>query len=56
LQGSPSVGDKIYLGDNSTFTSDISGFTDGDFIRVVGHYIATDLIYFNPSQEYIELA
>jgi len=56
LQGSPSVGDKIYLGDNATFTSDISGFTDGDFIRAVGHYIATDLIYFNPSQEYIELA
>lgn len=56
LQGSPSVGDKIYLGDNSTFTSDISGFTAGDFVRVVGHYIATDLIYFNPSQEYIELA
>ena len=56
LQGSPSVGDKIYLGDNSTFTSDISGFAAGDFVRVVGHYIATDLIYFNPSQEYIELA
>ena len=56
LQGSPSVGDKIYLGDNLTFTSDISGFATGDFVRVVGHYIATDLIYFNPSQEYIELA
>lgn len=56
LQGSPSVGDRVYLGDNSTLTSDISGFTSGDFVRVVGHYIATDLIYFNPSQEYIELA
>ena len=56
LQGSPSVGDKIYLGDNASFTSDISGFGTGDFVRVVGHYIATDLIYFNPSQEYIELA
>ncbi len=56
LAGSPSVGDKIYLGDNATFTSDISGFATGDFVRVVGHYIATDLMYFNPSQEYIELA
>jgi hypothetical protein len=56
LQGSPSVGDKVYLGDNGTLTSDISGFSDGDFVRVVGHYIATNSIYFNPSQEYIELA
>lgn len=56
IGGTPAVGDKLYLSDNGTFTVDTSAYTTGDFIRAVGHYIATDAIYFNPSQEYIELA
>lgn len=56
IGGTPAVGDKLYLSDNGTFTVDTSAYTTGDFIRAVGHYIATNTIYFNPSQEYIELA
>lgn len=56
IGGTPTVGDRLYLGDSGQFTVDTSGFAAGDFIRMVGHYIATNTIYFNPSQEYIELA
>jgi hypothetical protein len=28
----------------------------GDIVRVVGYAISADLIYFNPSQDWIELA
>lgn len=56
IGGTPAVGDKLYLSDNGTFTVDTSAYTTGDFVRAVGHYIATNTIYFNPSQEYIELA
>ena len=56
IAGTPTVGDRLYLGDSGQFTADTSGFAAGDFIRMVGHYIAADTIYFNPSQEYIELA
>lgn len=56
IGGTVAVGDKLYLGDSGLFTSDTSTFVSGDFVRAVGHYIAANTIYFNPSQEYIELA
>jgi len=56
IGGTPAVGDRLYLGDGGTFTSDISGFASGDFVRVVGYYVAANIVYYNPSQEYIELA
>ena len=56
VAGSPSVGDRVYVGDDGTPTADISGFGSGDFVRVVGHMVSSDYMYFNPSQEYIELA
>ena len=56
IGGTVAVGDKLYLSDSGLFTSDTSGFGTGDFVRAVGHYVATNVVYFNPSQEYIELA
>jgi len=56
IGGTPAIGDKLYLSDGGVFTSDTSGFGTGDFVRAVGHYVATNVVYFNPSQEYIELA
>ena len=56
VAGSPSVGDRVYVGDDGTPTADISGFGSGDFVRVIGHMVSSAYLYYNPSQEYIELS
>lgn len=56
-----SAGDVLYLGKSgSTITNDISGYTQGDIVRVIGVYLGQSgsvyKIYFNPSPDWIELA
>ena len=51
------IGDKIYLsGPAGSFTTALPS-TAGSFVRIVGHLInaTDDTIYFNPSNDYIEL-
>jgi hypothetical protein len=50
------IGDKIYLAAPGYLTTTLPS-TAGSFIRIVGHLInaTDDTIYFNPSNDYIEL-
>jgi len=50
------VGSILYL---STSTGQITATqpnSSGDIVRIVGYAISADLIYFNPSNEWIEIA
>jgi hypothetical protein len=38
------------------FTDDISGYTTGDYVRLVGYQVATNTIYFNPDNTWVEVA
>ena len=56
---SPSKGKIVYLSAESAE----SGFctvdkpdTDGHIVRILGYVVGNDLIYFNPSPDYIEIA
>jgi hypothetical protein len=50
------IGDKIYLAQAGAFTTTLPT-TSGHYVRIVGHLInaTDDTIYFNPSNDYIEL-
>ena len=51
-----SVGDVIYLSTSSgRLTNDISGFGAGDVARIMGYKVGTNLVFFDPSKDYIEL-
>ena len=63
LTSSPpfSAGDVLYLGKSgNTITNDISGYTQGDIVRVIGVYLGQSgsvyKTYFDPSPDWIELA
>jgi hypothetical protein len=48
-----SVGDVVYLSTaTGRLTWDISGFTTGDVVRVMGYKIGTNLVFFNPSRDW----
>ena len=48
-----SVGDVVYLSTaTGRLTTDISGFTTGDVVRVMGYKIGTNLVFFNPSRDW----
>jgi hypothetical protein len=52
-----SIGGELYL--SSTTAGEMTQTQpsgSGDIVRVVGYAISADLIYFNPSQDWIELA
>lgn len=51
---SGNIGSKVYLGGSGVPTTTLPT-TSGDFVRIIGHVIATNIIYFNPSNDYIEL-
>ena len=52
-----SAGDVLYLNTvNGTLTNDVSAFTQGQIVRVMGYNIDGNRIYFNPSPDWIELA
>lgn len=51
-----SVGDKMYLADNGTITPTLPS-TSTHFVRIVGYASHINgIIYFNPSNDYIQLA
>lgn len=50
-------GDILYIGLTAgQITNDISSYTTGDHVRVVGYAMSTTLLYIDPSQDYIQLA
>jgi hypothetical protein len=50
-------GDTLYVSLTAgEITNDISAYTTGDIVRIVGYAMSTGLIYFNPSDNFIELA
>jgi hypothetical protein len=49
------VGEPIYIGCSFGQLTQTQPSTSGEFVRVVGYAISADLIYFNPSQDWIEL-
>jgi len=51
------IGDVIYLDTTAgALTDDVSGFTTGNVVRVVGHKVGTNKVYFNPSRDWIEIS
>lgn len=51
------LGDVIYLDTTAGgLTNDVSGFTTGDIVRVVGYKVGTNKVYFSPSKDWIEIS
>jgi hypothetical protein len=48
-------GDILYLSTTAGSITNVQPSGSGDIVRVVGFAIAADTIYFNPSNEWIEL-
>ena len=53
-----SIGDRIYVGDDGVPTNDVSGFSAGDVIRIIGYLLGSTNgeLWFNPDNTYIEKA
>jgi hypothetical protein len=49
------VGATLYLSTTAGAITETQPTGSADIVRVVGYAINADLIYFNPSQEWIEL-
>jgi hypothetical protein len=49
------AGSILYLDVNAGIISSAQPAGSGDIVRVIGYAINADLIYFNPSQDWIEL-
>jgi len=50
------LGGLLYLGDSGAMVQDVSGYTTGDQVQVVGVAFTADIIYFNPSLELVEIS
>jgi hypothetical protein len=50
------IGGELYLSTTAGEMTQTQPTGTGDIVRVVGYAISADLIYFNPSQDWIELA
>ena len=51
-----SSGAQLFVGDAGAITDDVSGYTTGDYVQVVGYAVTADVIYFNPSPDFLEVA
>jgi len=52
-----SAGDVLYLDTTpGLLTNDVSAFTQGQIVRVMGYNLGGNRVYFNPSPDWIELA
>jgi len=50
-------GDTLYVSLTAGgITNNISSYTTGDIVRIVGYAMSTGLIYFDPSDDYVELS
>ena len=54
VTGSWTSGAKLYLGSSGAITESLPT-VGGQFVRIVGYGIGNNIIYFNPSNDYIEL-
>lgn len=50
------IGGILYVGDDGALTQDVSGYTTGDQVQVVGIAITADIIHFNPSYELVKVS
>lgn len=50
------VGDPVYLSETTGLVTTTAPTTSGAVVRVVGYKVALNIIYFNPSQDWIEIA
>lgn len=50
------VGDPVYLSETGGAVTTTAPTTSGAVVRVMGYKVATNIIYFNPSQDWIEIA
>ena len=48
-------GSPAYMNTNATITTTVPT-TSGNYVRIIGYAITNSIIFFNPSNEYIELA
>ena len=51
-----SVGDLVYLSTTNNRLTTTAPSTSGNIVRVVGHKVGTNLVYFNPSTNWVELS
>lgn len=51
-----SVGDVVYLSETTNKVTSTAPITSAAVVRVCGYKVATNVIYFNPSQDWIELS
>jgi len=49
------IGDLVYLSTTNNRLTTTAPSADGNVVRVVGHKVGTNLIYFNPSTNWVEL-
>jgi hypothetical protein len=59
IDGTEATGDELYVGTTAGHvTSDVSAYTTGDVVRVVGYCLdgTNGQIWFNPSNDWIELS
>ena len=49
------IGRPVYLSTTNNTLTSTAPSASGNVVRIVGHAIAADEIYFNPSQDWIEL-
>lgn len=50
------IGDVVYLSTSSGRLTTTAPSTSGNVVRVMGHKIGTNLVYFNPSTNWVELS
>jgi hypothetical protein len=51
-----SVGDLVYLSTINNRLTTTAPSANGNVVRIVGHKLGTNLIYFNPSTNWVELS
>ena len=50
------AGSPIFVGDAGEPIADVSSFTTGDIIRLIGYALTADTMFFNPAMDYFEVA
>jgi hypothetical protein len=51
-----SVGDVVYLSETANLATTTAPTTSGAIVRVLGYKVATNVIWFNPSNDWVELS
>ena len=57
LSTSYTTGSPLYLSTTAGGIVDATtSFTSGDYVRIIGHALANNVIYFNPDNTWVEIA